>query len=154
VPVIASGALLGLTSTATAGTAGSTVSQTTGTTTVSVDSFTDISNSFYRNAGTLLSGKVTIKPRSVTGSGQIAGEDGGRLYLSISLFRLTTTPNSGGAGWYRLFDPSVGAVYFCPVLPGGASWDASSVTVGGGCPGLLSWTFTPLYITLNISKTA
>jgi hypothetical protein len=151
--VIASVALLGLTGTASARTAGTTVGQATGTTTVSVDGFTDVSNSFYRNAGTLLSGQVTINPRSVTGSSQIAGEHGGRMYLSISLFRLTVTPNSGGAGWYSLFDPSVGAVYVCPVLLGGATWDASSVNISEGCPGLLGWKFTPLLIGLNVSET-
>jgi hypothetical protein len=152
-PAIASVALLGLTGTASAGTTGPTVDQTMGTTTISVDSFTDVSNNFYRNAGTLVSGQVTIRPRSVTGSGQIAGVHGGRLSISIHLFRLSTTANSAGAGWYSLFDPSVGAVYVCPVLPGGAIWDASTVNISEGCPGLLGWTYTPLYIGVNITET-
>src|SRR3954462_814383 len=91
VPVIAGVALLGLTDTASAEAASATSTTTTGTTALSVDTFTDACCGHYSNTGTLLSGQVTIKPRTVFGSGQIAGANGGWMHFSLYLFRSTTT---------------------------------------------------------------
>jgi hypothetical protein len=159
VPVIAS-AVLGLTGTASAGTASATGAQTTGTTTVSVETVS-VTPWQYNNTGTMLSGHVSIKPRSVTGWGQITGANAGTIpggmHFSLSLFRLTTTPGSAGSGWLTLYDRSAGLLFSCPVLGGAqgvATWDASSVRVGVVCPALIDWELHPLALIVNITETA
>jgi hypothetical protein len=139
-------ATVGLSGTASATTVGPASSSprqpATSTSSISLRLYADVFPENYTVSGPLLSGKVIFGPHGATGSGQLAGPNGGQLNLSLALFRFSTAAEAPSYGWITLVDVTNGVALFCPVFGQPATWGPSSVLLGALCLGRIGGTST------------